>query len=162
MFDGPSTVRLDPDGTGVVIDVSAVFHDRDALTLVMLAATGWLQAVFADPGFEAVQKFDQPPVVMQVQAQSAADRAGLRAQDEILQINGDPAGRNFEKEMANMAPAAMLRLLVRRDGSQYKLEWKLGSREQTIFQLMDLPEVSAQQKARRAAWLFDSSDNKPR
>ena len=56
----------------------------------------------------------------------------------------------------------MLRLLVRRDGAQYKLEWKLGSREQTIFQLIDLPEVTAQQKARRAAWLFDNSDNKSR
>jgi predicted metalloprotease with PDZ domain len=121
-----------------------------------------LQAVFAEPGFEAVQKFDQPAVVLQVQPRSEAERAGLRAQDEILQINGDPAGRNFEKQMANLAPAAMLRLLVRRDGAQYKLEWKLRSREQTIFQLLDLPEVTASQKARRAAWLFDNSDNKPR
>jgi len=121
-----------------------------------------LQAVFADPGFEAVQKFDQPPVVMQVQAQSAADRAGLRAQDEILQINGDPAGRNFEKHMANLAPGGILNLIVRRAGAQYQLHWKLGGREQTIFQIMDLPEVTAQQKARRAAWLFDNSDNKSR
>ena len=121
-----------------------------------------LQAVFADPGFEAVQKFDQPPVVMQVQAQSAADRAGLRAQDEILQINGDPAGRNFEKHMANLAPGGILNLIVRRAGAQYQLHWKLGGREQTIFQIMDLPEVTAQQKARRAAWLFDNSNNKPR
>src|SRR5438876_667142 len=105
-----------------------------------------LQAVFADPGFEAVQKFDQPPVVMQVQAQSAADRAGLRAQDEILQINGDPAGRNFEKHMANLAPGGILNLIVRRAGAQYQLHWKLGGREQTIFQIMDLPEVTAKQK----------------
>jgi predicted metalloprotease with PDZ domain len=121
-----------------------------------------LAAVFADPGFEAVQKFDQPPVVMQVQPQSEAERAGLKSQDEILQINGQSSGRSFEKEMANLAPAAMLRLLVRRDGAQYKLEWKLESREQSIFQLMDLPHITPQQRARRAAWLFDGSNDKLR
>ena len=47
MFDGPSTVRLDGSGRGVVIDVSAVFHDRDALSLVMCAVTGWLNGILA-------------------------------------------------------------------------------------------------------------------
>jgi hypothetical protein len=47
---GPSTTRIDGTGPGVVIDVSAVFHDRDALALVMLAVTGWLNAVLAAPG----------------------------------------------------------------------------------------------------------------
>jgi len=44
-----------------------------------------------------------------------------------------------------------------REGKQRKLQWKLGSREQTIFQVADLPKVTAEQKARRAAWLFDSN-----
>lgn len=47
MFDGPSNVRLDWDGPGVAIDLSAVHHDPDALTLVMIATTGWLQGVLA-------------------------------------------------------------------------------------------------------------------
>lgn len=42
MFDGPSTVKLDFSQQGVVIDLSAVYDDRAALPLVMLAATGWL------------------------------------------------------------------------------------------------------------------------
>lgn len=46
MFDGPTTVSLDwSDGPGVVIDLSAVYGDRDALPLVMMAATHWLGAV---------------------------------------------------------------------------------------------------------------------
>jgi predicted metalloprotease with PDZ domain len=121
-----------------------------------------LQAVFADAGFEAVQKFDQPPIVVQVQARSEAERAGLKLQDEILQINGQQPGRNFEAQIAGFASGSNLTLLVRREGAQHRLQWKLGSREQTIFQLMDLPQVTAQQKGRRAAWLFDGSDNKPR
>ncbi len=49
MFDGPSTVEVDWTGRGVVLDLSAVFHDRDALRLVMIAATAWLQALLATP-----------------------------------------------------------------------------------------------------------------
>ncbi len=115
-----------------------------------------LQAMFADPGFEAVQKFGQPPIVVQVRTQSEAERAGLKSGDALLQINGQPAGRLFETQIANLGPGATLHLLVRRDAAQYQMQWKLGSREQTIFQLRDLPSLAPQQKARRAAWLFDT------
>jgi hypothetical protein len=47
MFDGPSTLRVDWSGRGVVLDLSAVHHDPDALPLVMVAATAWLQALMA-------------------------------------------------------------------------------------------------------------------
>jgi hypothetical protein len=47
MFDGPSTLQVDWDGPGVVLDLSAVHHDPDALPLVMVAATAWLQALMA-------------------------------------------------------------------------------------------------------------------
>lgn len=45
MFDGPTNVKLDWDnGLGVVIDLSAVFNDREALPLVMMASATWLQS----------------------------------------------------------------------------------------------------------------------
>jgi hypothetical protein len=47
MFDGQSTLRVDWNGPGVVLDLSAVHHDPDALPLVMVAATAWLQALMA-------------------------------------------------------------------------------------------------------------------
>jgi len=49
MFDGPTNVHLDWSGPGVVLDLSVVHHDHEALTLVMLAATAWLQSVLARP-----------------------------------------------------------------------------------------------------------------
>lgn len=50
MFDGPSTVNIDWTGRGLVLDLcSAVYHDADALRLVMIAAAGWLQAYLATP-----------------------------------------------------------------------------------------------------------------
>jgi hypothetical protein len=49
MFDGPTTVRVDPEGPGLVVDLSAVFQDREALGLVLLAVTAWLQAAITQP-----------------------------------------------------------------------------------------------------------------
>lgn len=47
MFDGPTTVNIDWSGPGIVLDLSAVHQDPEALTLVMIATTAWLQAVLA-------------------------------------------------------------------------------------------------------------------
>ena len=60
MFDGHTNVVLDWSGPGVVIDLSAVHHDPDALTLVMVATTGWLQSVLARPdGPPRIQVLDE-------------------------------------------------------------------------------------------------------
>lgn len=49
MFDGPTNVVVDWSGPGLVLDLSAVHHDPEALRLVLLATTAWLQAVLARP-----------------------------------------------------------------------------------------------------------------
>ena len=48
MFDGPSTIEVDWDGPGVVLDLSAVYGS-DALSLLMCCATAWLRAAVARP-----------------------------------------------------------------------------------------------------------------
>ena len=59
MFDGPSTVHVDWDGPGLVLDLSAVPIDSDALPLVMVAAAGWLSQLMAAPGPQRVQVLDE-------------------------------------------------------------------------------------------------------
>lgn len=59
MFDGDSTVRLEPGGRGVVIDLSGVGVDSEALPLVMVAAAGWLATVLAAGGPQRVQVLDE-------------------------------------------------------------------------------------------------------
>ena len=113
----------------------------------------------ADPGFEAVQKFDQPPTVVEVQPGSSAERAGLKADDQIVQLNGKPIAREFDKELAQVGPGESLRLSVRRNGAQQELEWKVGGRKHTLFQLRDIPNITPQQRKRRALWLFDKNEN---
>lgn len=50
MFDGQSTVSVDWSGRGLVLDLSAVHQDPQALRLVMVAATGWLQTLMSAGG----------------------------------------------------------------------------------------------------------------
>src|SRR5690606_38228233 len=59
MFDGPSTVSVDWDGPGLVLGLSAIPLDSDALPLVMVAAAGWLSQLMATPGPQRVQVLDE-------------------------------------------------------------------------------------------------------
>ena len=59
MFDGPSSVPLRWDGPGLVLDLSAVPLDSEALPLVMVAAAGWLSQLLAGPGPQRVQVLDE-------------------------------------------------------------------------------------------------------
>ena len=59
MFDGPTTVGID-DTAGLVLDLSVVHHDDEALRLVLLAATAWLQTTLARrDGAHRVQVLDE-------------------------------------------------------------------------------------------------------
>ena len=119
------------------------------------------EVVFSDPGFQAVQKFDQPPIVVIVQPGGEAEGAGLQAGDAILKINGKNAGRDFERVLSQLRPGEMLSLTVQHAGKERVVEYKLASRRQTIFTLADLPNVTERQRTARAAWLFDKGKKNP-
>jgi len=59
MFDGPSTVPPRWDGPGLVLDLSAIPIDSDALPLVMVAAAGWLSQLMTGPGPRRIQVLDE-------------------------------------------------------------------------------------------------------
>lgn len=61
MFDGPTTVRIDWEhGPGVLLDLSAVYSNQEALPLVMIAATYWLAGALRNRGDrQAIQVIDE-------------------------------------------------------------------------------------------------------
>jgi len=120
------------------------------------------ELTLADPGFQAAQAFDQPPSVVQVEAGSEAERAGLKPGDVIMQINGRRSGRDFERRIRDLGPGALLHLSVSRDGIQRELQWTLGASKQKVFRVEDAPNITAEQKSRRAAWLFGDSTAQPK
>ncbi len=108
----------------------------------------------ADAGFAASRNFDGPLTVAAVTAGSDAERAGLQTGEAILEINGKMAAQEFPGEMSRLAPGDMIALKVRgRRGGERELRWKAGIREEKSYELRDLEKVTAEQRARRAAWL---------
>ncbi|HZR63666.1 MAG TPA: PDZ domain-containing protein [Terriglobales bacterium] len=115
------------------------------------------EVTFADPGFQAERNFDQPPTVVEVDAGSAAERAGLKSGDVIAQINNQRAGRDFAKVLSEIIPGSTVHLRIIREAMQRDLQWTVGSRQQKVYRLRDVSDLTARQRSRRAAWLFSDS-----
>ncbi len=108
----------------------------------------------ADAGFTAARNFDNPMSVGAVTPGSEAERAGLQAGDTILELQGKPAGQEARDLLMRLNPGDTLTMKVRgRRGSERELKWKVGGRQEISYQVKDLDQVTADQRARRAAWL---------
>ncbi len=108
----------------------------------------------ADAGFAASRNFDGPMVVAAMTPGGEAERAGLQTGDTILEINGKAAGQESSDEMDRFTAGDTITVKVRgRRGSDRELKWKVGSREEISYEIKDLENVTAEQRARRAAWL---------
>ena len=83
MFDGPSTTALDPGAAMVVIDLSRIGSDDDALALAMTCTSAWLEAALmssvSGPRWviydEAWRLLRSLPLVRRMQAQWKLSRA---------------------------------------------------------------------------------------
>jgi predicted metalloprotease with PDZ domain len=92
--------------------------------------------------------------VAAVTAGSEAERAGLQTGDTILEINGKTAGQESSDEMARFAAGDTITVKVRgRRAGERELKWKVGSRQEISYEIKDMENVTAEQHARRAAWL---------
>jgi predicted metalloprotease with PDZ domain len=117
----------------------------------------------ADAGFMASRNFDGPMSVGAVTAGSEAERAGLQVGDTILEIQGKAVGQESRQELARLAPGDVLTVKVRgRRGAERELKWKVGSRQEMVYQVKDLANVNAEQRSRRALWLKGESQGEAR
>jgi len=116
-------------------------------------------ATVANLGFTAIQNFDSAPSVSRVQPGSEAEKAGLAVGDVLFEMNGNPATSHFEARLADLRPGATIHLRARNRRGERELQWKVGAREEVEFGLQDVENVTAQQKARRAAWLRGESQS---
>ena len=107
-----------------------------------------------DAGFSASRNFDGPMSVAAVTSGSEAEHAGLQAGDTVIELQGKTAGQESRQELARLSPGDTLTVKVRsRRGNERELKWKIGSRQEISYVIKDLDQVTAEQRARRAAWL---------
>jgi predicted metalloprotease with PDZ domain len=108
--------------------------------------------VIADPGFSASRNFSGPLIIDEVYGEQAQS-AGLHEGDEIMAIDGEQIGRNFERTIANLKPGAKVRITVFSQGTHKDVELTLGERSFTGYVLKESQQATATQLARRRAWL---------
>jgi type IV secretory pathway VirB4 component len=83
LFDGPSTVRFDPDLPMLSLDLSRTSGSDQLIGLVMSCASAWMEAALADPGAgqrymiydEAWRLIAQPALLARMQSQWKLARA---------------------------------------------------------------------------------------
>jgi hypothetical protein len=83
LFDGPSTVRFDPDLPMLSLDLSRISGSDQLIGLVMSCASAWMEAALADPGAgqryviydEAWRLIAQPALLARMQSQWKLARA---------------------------------------------------------------------------------------
>jgi predicted metalloprotease with PDZ domain len=133
----------------------------DCFRPVGLHLVGHTQTV-ADLGFLATRIFDAPPVVTSVEVNSEAERSGLQVDDSILEVNGQSTSSDFQSKLGQLAIGDTVRVRVRNARGERELHWQLAGRREIEFGLQDVENITPQQKARRAAWLYGEYQGAPR
>jgi predicted metalloprotease with PDZ domain len=112
-----------------------------------------------DLGFIASRNFDGPMSVVSVTAGGEAERAGLRVGDVLSEIQGKTAGEELQQVLVRLKPGDTITAKVKTRREEKQLTWKVGSREETSYEVKDLDPVTPEQRAHRAAWLRGETES---
>lgn len=110
------------------------------------------QQSVADPGFTAARNFTGPLLVDQIYGEQAKN-VGLREGDEIVSINQEQPARGLDRQIASLKPGSKIHLVIQRRGDRKEIELILDEKSRTSYALHEFPQATAEQLARRAAWL---------
>jgi predicted metalloprotease with PDZ domain len=105
------------------------------------------ETVQATLGFVAQHEPNAPWVVVAVEADGLAAKAGLQAGDEILRWNNGEVPRRPERWVAQQKPGDVLRLRVKRGEKEEAVEVRLGELRERFYQVAEMQ--CADERARR-------------
>jgi predicted metalloprotease with PDZ domain len=77
---------------------------------------------------------------------------------EIQAIDGQVPGRSLDQQFANSAPGAKVRITVSNRGTRRDVQLTLGERNVKTYALRESPQATAEQLARRHAWLTSEDE----
>ena len=111
------------------------------------------------PSVDVGLSLSNPPglgiVVASVEAGGPAEKAGFEVGDRLLRVNGRPASGAVETLLDAFEEAAgrAVRVRVHRDGSHRVLKVRPKRKGEDVYQIVELPGASEQQRAVRDGWL---------
>jgi predicted metalloprotease with PDZ domain len=128
----------------------------------ILAKAGLLlqrqEVVRAQLGFSLERDSNGRWVVRVVDPGSTAERAGLKAGDEIKLWNGENVPRRAELWLRNKKPGDELALHILRGEQQSEISFALGGSSASVFVLSEDPQSSAKARAIREGILHGKTD----
>ncbi|HZD30964.1 MAG TPA: PDZ domain-containing protein [Candidatus Angelobacter sp.] len=116
-------------------------------------------AHYASPGFSTSANLGGQPEVTKVDDDSEARRAGISVGDRILQLNGKPTSSSFEYEVSQMREGSTVKLRLANRSGERTVKIRLVAHQEQAFVLQDMPQVTPEQRAHRAAWIRGDDEN---
>ncbi len=104
-------------------------------------------------GFSPTVRPDGAVVVQSVESGSEIKRSGLRKGDFVLQMDGRKLGDLEREEFAQIKPGQKFELTVRRDTQVLKFKATAGTRMDTEYRIMEIPNAAPEQLKVRNGWL---------
>jgi len=152
LFDGPSTVRFDPDRPMISLDLSRIQGSNQLIGLVMTCASAWMEAALADPDAgqryviydEAWRLLRQPSLLARMQAQWKLSRAlGIANLMVIHRLSDLDAVGDANSEARNLALGLLADcstkiIYAQEAGEADKTGASLGLSSTEVAQLPDL------------------------
>jgi predicted metalloprotease with PDZ domain len=117
-------------------------------------------AQMAAPGFTTTANLGGQPEVLRVEPNSEAQRSGIAAGDRIIALDGAAADSFLDERLAQMSPGSTIHLVIEDRKGKRDVRLHLGLREERVYQLVDMPEVTAAQRAHRTAWIHGDDESR--
>ncbi|MGE0405121.1 MAG: M61 family metallopeptidase [Candidatus Korobacteraceae bacterium] len=112
-----------------------------------------------DLGVQVAQGSGRFPVVSVVEGGSAAESAGVRSGDSVLEVNGRSTVDNWNRLTATLRGGETIRLRLSGPTGTREVSFAVFSTQEKLFELVDADNVTAAQRTRRAAWLNGQPDS---
>lgn len=106
-----------------------------------------------DPGFDATVNFTGLPEVVAITPGSAVEAAGVRVGDTLAAINGDEYLGDLSTFLASRKPGETISFRFTSHGRPITVSVVLKEANEPGYALVDVPNVNADQRAQRKAWM---------
>ena len=97
-------------------------------------------------------------VVAAVESGSAAQAAGVREGDALVELNGEPFPRRFTTWLGGQSPGQKVNLRVRREGQQKEFTFALGAHRDQRCAITEAPHPTEKQRRIRDGLLHGTTD----
>ena len=115
-------------------------------------------AHYSTPGFTTTANFAGQSEVATVDANSEAQRAGVNIGDRVIGLNGKPTDAGLDDRLSRMRAGTTVKFKLANARGERTVKLKLSARSEQTFVLQDVPNISAEQRAHRQAWIHGDDE----